>query len=393
MSVESRANTVQPVLDGITVIDFSANAAGPACSMLLADFGAKVIKIEPPSGDATRQWGKSRFGQQGQFTGTFLSMNRNKASVVLDMKSAEGRDTARALIKTADVVLQSFLPGVAVRLGLDYEQVSKINPEVIHCSISGFGLNGPLRERPGFDMLLQAHAGHMAITGEPGQPSVRIGPSSIDLLTGAHAAFGILLAIRHKEQSGHGQAIDVSLYDSAVYMVGNHIADYTGSGKAPDKFGSQFANMAPYGIYQAKDREFYLGVSSDDMWQRFCKAIARPDLGTDERFRSNSERLRHREPLLAVLRPLFREKTAQEWVDLAVELSIPGSLVHSIPEVTEQEQIAAREMLVDSGVDGVRVPGIPLKLSKTPGQTRRPAPKLGEDTEDIFKATHSSATN
>ena len=194
MSVESKKNEVKPVLDGITVIDFSANAAGPACSMLLADFGATVIKIEPPSGDATRQWGKSRFGEGGQFTGTFLSMNRNKAGVVIDMKTTEGRESAKLLIQNADVVLQSFLPGGAVRLGLDYAQVSKINPTIIHCSISGFGLNGPLRERPGFDMLLQAYAGHMAITGEPDQPSVRIGPSSIDVLTGAHAACGIMVA-------------------------------------------------------------------------------------------------------------------------------------------------------------------------------------------------------
>lgn len=389
MSIESTANAAPSPLHDIVVIDFSGNAAGPACTMMLADFGAKVIKVEPPSGDATRQWGTSRFGERGQFSGTFLSVNRNKAGVVLDLKSREGRDAARALIKTADVVVQGFLPGVATRLGVDYEQVVKINPEVIHCSISGFGLTGPMRERPAFDMLLQAFAGHMSITGEPGQPSVRIGPSSIDLLTGSHAALGIMLALRHREQCGRGQAIDVSLYDTAVYMVGNHIADYTGSRKAPVKFGSQFANMAPYGIFQAKDREFYLGVSSDDMWQRLCQRISRPDLGNDERFRTNAGRLRHRESLLAVLRPLFLEKTAQEWVDLAVPLSIPVSLVQTIPEVAEQDQVLGRETLVDAGIGGVRTPGVSLNLSRTPGQIRRPAPKLGEDNERILGAARS----
>jgi crotonobetainyl-CoA:carnitine CoA-transferase CaiB-like acyl-CoA transferase len=368
-------------MQDLTVLDFSANAAGPACAMLLADFGADVLKIEPPAGDATRKWGKSRFGENGQFTGSFLSLNRNKRGVVLDLKSNVGRRAARALIERADVVIHSFLPKVAERLELDYAHVAQINPRIIHCAISGFGLNGRLKDRPGFDMLLQAFAGHLAITGEPGRPSVRIGPSSIDLLTAAHAAFAILVALRERDRSGIGQTIDASLYQSAIHMIGNHLADYSGSGIVPEKFGSRFPNMAPYGYFQASDREFFIGISSDDMWHRFCDEVAEPALTRDD-FATNSGRLQHRDLLDAILSPIFRMRTAQEWVNLAVKLSIPATLIYSIPEVLAHEQ--ATDFLLDTGIDGVKIPGIPVTLSRTPGVVRRHAPKLGEHSEQVL---------
>jgi crotonobetainyl-CoA:carnitine CoA-transferase CaiB-like acyl-CoA transferase len=285
------------------------------------------------------------------------------------------------LIERADVVIHSFLPNVAERLELDYAHVAQINPKIVHCSISGFGLNSRLKNRPGFDMLLQAFAGHLAITGEPDRPSVRIGPSSIDLMTAAHSAFGIMVALRERERSGIGQAIDASLYQSAIHMIGNHLADYSGSGVVPEKFGSRFPNMAPYGYFQASDREFYMGISSDDMWRRFCDEVAEPTLARDE-FRNNAGRLRHRDLLDAVLGPIFQTRTAQEWVNLAVKLSIPATLIHSIPEVLAHEQAA--DFLVDTGIDGVKIPGIPLTLSRTPGIVRRHAPKLGEHSEQVL---------
>lgn len=376
-------DTPQGVLHGLTVVDFSANAAGPVCGMLLADFGAKVIKVEPPSGDATRQWGVNRFGSKKQLTGTFLAMNRNKLGVVLDMKTDEGRQRAGALIREADVVLHSFLPRVARSLSVDYESVRKVNPRAIHCTISGFGSTGPLAERPAFDMLLQAFAGHMSITGEPDRPSVRIGPSSIDLVTGAHAAFGILVALRHRDAAGEGQAIEVSLFDSAVHMVGNHIADYTGSGRLPPKFGSHFPNMAPYGIFRARDREFCLLVSSDDMFQRLCAEVGRPELAADPRFQRNGDRLRHQAALHEVLEPIFKARDAAEWVAIALKLSIPVTLVHDLAEVVGHEQTAARELLHDTGIHGVKIPAVPLRLSRTPGTLRRNAPELGEHNDEL----------
>jgi len=388
MVQESDSKLQCSVLNDVTVVDFSVNAAGPNCAMMLADFGANVIKVEPPSGDATRHWGISRYGDERQFTATFLAMNRNKAGVVLDLKQQEGRDAAYALIRQADVVLSSFLPDVAQRLGVDYASAARINSQVIHCSITGFGGTGPMRDRPAFDMLMQACAGHMSITGEPGQPSVRIGPSSIDFLTGANAAFGIMLALRHRERSGHGQAIDISLYDTAVHLMTSHIGEYTGSGRIAGKFGSQFPMMAPYGIFQASDAEFYLGVSSDEMWQRFCAVIGRPGLASDQRFASNAGRLSERTALYDLLLPLLRQEPARHWVDLALELRIPASLVENVAGVVANEQTAARELLVDTGIGGVKTAGIPLKLSRTPGRVLRSAPRLGEDNERIFTALH-----
>lgn len=371
-------------LDGITVLDFTNNGAGPACSMLLGDFGAEVIKVEPPQGDATRQWGSARMGEKGQFTPTYISLNRNKSSIVLDLKSPEGKETVRKLVARADVVIESFSPGVATRLGIGYEQIFASRPEIVYCSVSGFGQTGPLSDRPGFDNLLQAFCGHMSITGEKGRPSVRNGPSSIDYLTGAHAAFGIMVALRHKERTGKGQWIDSCLFDNAIYLVGNHLTDTMATGRIPGKMGSDFALLAPYGIFQAKDREFYIGVATDTMWQNFTKAASRPELGTDPRFQRNADRLKNREVMQAELKKMFAERNAQEWLDIASKLGIPNSPVRNLAEVAQDEHLAARGLLYDSGIDGVRTVGTPFKMSLTPGSQRKRPPALDEDRATIL---------
>jgi crotonobetainyl-CoA:carnitine CoA-transferase CaiB-like acyl-CoA transferase len=374
-------------LDGLKVIDFSANAAGPSCTQLLANFGAEVIKIEPPGGDSTRQWGAVRVGPDHQFTPTFLSMNMNKASVVIDLKLPEGLAQVRALMQQADVVVESFAPGVAKRLGIGYDDVAQLKPGIVYCSISGYGQTGPMTSRPGFDMLMQAYAGHMSITGETGRPSVRSGPSSIDLLTGAHAAFGIMTALRHRDATGVGQMVDVSLFDSAVYMVCNHLSDCLATGRLPDKFGSQFPLLSPYGVFQARDREFYLGVSSDSMWNKLCGEIGRPELAQDARFRDNAGRVTNRGSLHEILLPVLEQHDAVHWVDIALRLGIPVSLVHNLQEVAEHPQTQARGLLVDTGVDGLRTVGAPLKLSRTPAQVRRGPPRLGEDNKRLLART------
>jgi crotonobetainyl-CoA:carnitine CoA-transferase CaiB-like acyl-CoA transferase len=368
-------------LAGIRVLDFTANAAGPACSMLLADFGAEVIKIEPPEGDATRRWGKARLGERNDLTPTFVSMNRNKQSVVLDLKDPKGLKEAHGRIADSDVVIESYAPGVAARLGISYKDASIIKPDVIYCSVSGFGQTGPLSSRPGFDMLMQAFAGHMSITGERGRGSVRSGPSAIDLMTGAHGAFAILVALRHRDKTGEGQAIDVSLYDSAVYMICNHLSEFLTSGQLPDKFGSDFPLIAPYGVFKAKDREFYLGVSSDRMWQSWCKEMARPDLAKDLRFIDMGSRVANREVLLAEMTETSKTRTASEWVDAAIALGIPASLVQTMEEVACHEHTLARELVIDSGAAGIKTVGIPIKMSKTPGIHRLAPPSLGGETK------------
>jgi crotonobetainyl-CoA:carnitine CoA-transferase CaiB-like acyl-CoA transferase len=363
-------------LDGIRVLGFTAAMAGPTCTMLLGDFGAEVTKVEPPGGESSRSWGRSRFGEGG-FSALFLALNRNKVSVVLDLKSDEGRAQALALARETDVLVESFRPGVADRLGIGYEAVAGVRPDVVYCSISGFGQTGPLRDRPGYDQQLQAYAGHLSITGEPGRPSVRIGPSAIDLLTGAHAAYGIVLALRERDSSGAGQRVETSLYDSSIHLVTQFLADYTGSGRLPGKQGGGFAFLAPYGMFQARDGEFYMGVGSDRMFEELCAAIGRGDLAADARFGSNEDRVDHRDELHAALAGTFAERDAQVWVELCSELGIPASVVNDLSQVAAQEQALAREMIVDTGIGGVRTAGIPVKLERTPGSIRRPPPTLG----------------
>jgi crotonobetainyl-CoA:carnitine CoA-transferase CaiB-like acyl-CoA transferase len=360
-------------LDGIRVVDFTAAAAGPCATMLLADFGAEVIKIEPPEGDQARHWGTKRLGPQGDMSGLFLAFNRNKSSVVLDLKTAHGKAVASDLLSTADVVVENFKPGVASRLGVGYEQVTKTNPNVIYCSISGFGQTGPMRDRPGFDYLLQAYAGHMSITGEKGRPSVRTGISANDILAGAHAAYGIVMALLHRERTGEGQQVDTSLYEVGLHLIAHYIADYTGTGELLEKSGSYFPFLAPYGVFRASDREFYLGCGTDRMYERFCIAVDRSDLASDARFTTNGKRVANSDALYEELGQLFATKTAKEWVSLFVEHDIPTTLLYNIAEVVnDQEQARARTMLV------------PVGIGLDP-------PSLGEQTNEILGATELAA--
>jgi crotonobetainyl-CoA:carnitine CoA-transferase CaiB-like acyl-CoA transferase len=366
-------------LSGVRVVDFTTAMAGPAAAMLLGDFGADVVKVEPPEGESSRRWGSSRFGEHQDLSGLFMALNRNKQAVTVDLKTADGAATAARLIAGADVLLESFKPGVAERLGLGYEELSARHPGLVYCSVSGFGQTGPLRERPGYDQLLQAFAGHMSITGEPGRPSVRIGPSAIDLITGAHAALGILLALRVRDRTGRGQRVETSLYDSSLHLISHFIADYTGSGNLPGKPGGGFAFLAPYGMFAARDREVYIGVGTDTMFAKLCDALGAPALAADPRFAGNLERVANRAALDAALAPLLAARDGAELVDLCLSLGIPASLVNDIAEVVGQEQARAREMIVETGVDGIRTAGPPVKLDRTPATIRRPPPALGAD--------------
>lgn len=378
-------------LEGIRVVDFTAAGAGPCCTMLLGDFGAEVIKVEPPEGDHSRIWGVTHFGDDDQFSGLFLAVNRNKASVVLDLKTDEGRESVKKLLATADVVVENWKPGVADRLGVGYEQARALKADVIYCSISGFGQTGPMRDRPGFDNLIQAYVGHMSVTGEKGRPSIRSGISANDILTSAHGAYGIMVALLHRMKTGVGQWIDTSLYETGIHLIGHYIADYTGSGNLLDKTGPHFPFLAPYGVFQAQDREFYMGCGTDKMFERFCAAIDRADLLEDPRFANNGARVANSDELYDLLDPIFKSRSAAEWVQLCVDYNIPTTLVNNIGELVEQEQAAAREMLVPVGVDDIRTSGIPIKLSQTPGQIRRHPPALGNDTERVLGALATGA--
>jgi crotonobetainyl-CoA:carnitine CoA-transferase CaiB-like acyl-CoA transferase len=371
-------------LAGIRVIDFSIAMAGPTCSLLLADYGADVIKVERPVRELTRSWGTHYHGPNKEFSGLFLALNRNKRGMSLDLKDPAGLEVVEELITTADVVLENFRPGVADRLGFGYERALELNPKIVYCSISGFGQNGPLRDRPGLDMLLQAYCGHLSVTGEEGRPSVRIGHSAIDLLTGTHAAYGIVLALRERDRTGVGQRVDTSLYEGALQLMTHYIAVCSGSGEVPGKSGPFFAFSSPYGVFNARDREFFMGAADNRMYRSLCELIGRPELIDDERYTTNADRIAHRTELHAEIMPVFATKDAQEWVDLMTGVNIPASLVADVAEVIKQPQAQARDMIVHTGVENVYSAGLPIKLDRTPGSIRRRAPSPGEHNEEIL---------
>jgi crotonobetainyl-CoA:carnitine CoA-transferase CaiB-like acyl-CoA transferase len=372
-------------LAGIRVVDFTQAMSGPTATMLLADFGAEVIKVEPPGGDGSRRWGANRYGDKDQYSGLYLSLNRNKRSIALDLKTPGGLDIARRLIARADVVIENFKPGVMARLGLGYAELSKIHPALIYCSISGFGQTGPSSHRPGYDQLMQAYAGLLSVTGEPGRPAVRIGPTVIDILTGTHGVVGILAALRERDRSGKGQLVDTSLYEAAVHSMTQWLCDYTISGKVPGRSGPYFPFTAPYGIFVAADREFYIGVGNQRMWERFCHELGLPHLLQEPQFASNPLRARNQRALYDILEPIFRSKPAAHWVEICERLDIPYSLINDLGEVVEQEQAKARAAVVEiAGMPGLKTAGLPIKLSRTPAEIRMPPPDLGEQSDDIL---------
>lgn len=372
-------------LEGLKIADFTQAMSGPICAQLFGDLGAEVIKIEPLGGDGARKWGSARWGENDEFSSEYLALNRNKSSIALDLKHPRGLEVARRIVAQSDVLLENYKPGVIARLGLGYEEMAKLNPRLVFCSISGFGQTGPFAARPGYDQLMQAYAGLLSITGDPGRTSVRIGPSAIDVLTGSYAMIGILAALRERDRSGLGQSVDVSLYESAFQTVTHYLVDATGTGKPMGKSGPYFQFLAPYGVFMASDREFYLGVGTQPMWLKLCEAMGQNELTHDPRFLTNRDRTKNMAALYAILEPLFKARPAEYWTALADSLAIPNSLIHDLSEVVLQEQALAREAVVPvDGIPGLRSAGIPVKLSRTPGSIRKPPPSLSADADDVL---------
>ncbi len=376
----------QRPLSGIKVADFTQVMSGPTGTMLLGDFGAEITKIEPPGGDGSRRWGTSRAGEGDEFSPLYLSLNRNKRSIALDLKAPGGADIARRIIAKSDVLVENFKPGTMERLGLGYHALAKENPGLVYCSISGFGQTGPLAQRPGYDQLMQAYAGLLSVTGERGRPAVRIGPTAIDILTGTHAAFGILAALRERDKSGQGQWVDTSLYEAAIHLMTQWICDFSMSHRLLGRSGPYFPFTAPYGIFMASDREFYIGVGNDKMWARFCEAIGHTELIKDFRFLTNKDRAGNQRLLYDILEPLFKERPAAHWVELCEQLGIANSLINEVDEVVEQAQALSREAVVPiEGLGTIRSAGLPIKLSRTAAEIRTPPPSLGADGETILR--------
>ncbi|MFU8771035.1 MAG: CaiB/BaiF CoA transferase family protein [Anaerolineales bacterium] len=373
-------------LKGIRVIDLSRILAGPYCTMLLGDMGAEVIKVEQPgSGDGSRQWGPPWIGSESAY---YLSVNRNKKSLTLNLKNPEAQDILRQLIDHADIVVENFKPGTLRKLKLDFESLSINRPELIYCSITGYGQDGPYRDRPGFDFMIQAQGGIMSVTGPVEGPPYKVGVAILDISAGLHAAIAILAALYHREQTGLGQYIDIALLDTQVSWLVNVAHNYFATGLKPERFGNAHPNIVPYEIFPTQDSHLALAIGTDGQYQLFCKVVDRPDLWNDERFQTNASRVEHRQTLIPLLQKLFREKPTSAWVDLLTQSGIPAGPINDIPTIMNDPQILSRQMVqtVEHPTLGIIDQlGHVAKFSATPATIRLAPPLLGEHTESVLR--------
>ena len=375
---------MQP-LTGIRVLDLSRVLAGPYCTMVLGDLGAAVIKVESPEGDETRGWGPPFAEGESAY---YLCVNRNKRSIIVDFKTDEGRAILYELIKRSDVLVENFRPGTLARFSLDSESVSAVNPKLVYCSITGFGQTGPLRDKPGYDFMIQAMGGLMSITGESDGEPMKVGVAVADLFAGQNAVIAILAALQARAKTGKGQHLDISLFDSQVGMLANVASSYLVSGNLPKRYGNSHANIVPYQSFQASDTWFVIAVGNDRQFEKLCGVIGELELGRHERFQLNSERVKNREELISMLKPIFLTRSASEWLSMLEEAGIPCGPINTLDEVFSMPQVAARDMLIHMKhleVGDLRLVGSPLKFSDTPVNYKFPPPKLGEHTGEVLK--------
>jgi crotonobetainyl-CoA:carnitine CoA-transferase CaiB-like acyl-CoA transferase len=373
------------VLSGITVLDLTRVMSGPYCTLVLADMGARVIKIEHPQrGDDTRAWGPPFVNGESIY---FLSVNRNKESLTLDFKQPEGRRMLDALLVRADVLVENFRPGTLARLGLDYPALAARYPRLIYASISGYGQTGPLRDLAGYDAVAQAEGGLMSITGAPEGPPFRLGLPIADLVAGLFAAQGILLALLSRSVSGRGQHVDIAMHDSVAALLTYQAAGCLATGNNPPRMGNAHESIVPYGTFDVRDGLLMLAVGNDDQFRRFCEAAGVSSLAADERFATNPERVAHRDALVPLVAPVLRSRGRDEWVSLLRKAGVPCGAVRTIGEMVADPQLAARDMIatVSHPTAGeLRLVGNPVKLSDAARRGDRRAPALGQHTDAIL---------
>lgn len=376
----------EPPLTGLRVLDLTQVMAGPFCSMMLGDMGADVIKIEPSRGDQTRL--AMGFRMKGEDSPGFLALNRNKRSLTLDLKTEGGKKVFYELVKSADIMLENYRPGVAKRLGIDYDTLSKIRPELVYASISGFGQTGPWSQRPGFDLIAQAMSGVMSAMGHEGGEPVKSGVSVGDMGAGLFALYGILSAVIGRQTTGKGQFIDASLFESALALSVWETTEFWATGVSPKPLGTANRMSAPYQAFPASDGMFVVGAANEKLWKLFCGVIERPDLLEDPRFENNKGRVANREELVAELGQVFANKTVGEWVDLLLGAGIPAGPINDFQQVFDADHTQARNMMmeVDHPVEGkYKTLGFPVKLSGTPQTVRHAPPMLGQHVDEIIK--------
>jgi formyl-CoA transferase/CoA:oxalate CoA-transferase len=378
---------LKQVLEGIKVLDLTRFLAGPYCSMILADLGAEVIKVERPgTGDGSRQWGPPFVQGESAY---FLSINRNKKSITLNLQSEKGKTILHKMAASCDILIENFRPGTTQRLGADYATLSKINPKLIYCSISGFGQDGPYRRKPSYDIVAQAMGGLMSLTGEKGRPPVKIGVAISDIFAGMFATIGILGAVVTRNKVGRGQMIDVSLLDGIVSILSHQAGNFLASGVNPERLGSAHPTIAPYQAFKASDSYFVVAVGNDSLWKRFCQGLGLNELMKDTRFATNPDRVKNRDELTQILENLFVTKTSREWVELIEAAGVPCGPVLSLSEVFEDPQILHRRMVEEiqhPKAGKIKVLGVPIKMSDTPASIRTPPPTLGEHSKEVLRS-------
>ncbi|UBU16048.1 CaiB/BaiF CoA transferase family protein [Nonomuraea gerenzanensis] len=360
-------------LSGLLVADFSRVLAGPYCTMLLADLGAEVVKVERPgTGDDTRAWGPP-YASSGEAT-YFLGVNRNKRSIALDLRA--DAEVARALAARADVLVENFKPGTMDRLGLGYEALRALNPGLVYCSITGFG-SGAGAGLPGYDLIAQAVGGLMSVTGEPDGPGTKAGVALVDVITGLHAALGIMAALRHRDGGGEGQRIEVSLLSSLLSALTNHASAYAAAGVVPQAMGNRHPSIVPYEVFQAADRPIVIAAGNDRQFQALCAALERPDLAGDPRYATNAQRVGAREPLVAELNAALAGRTADEWFERLTAAGVPCGPINDLAAAFALAGELGLEPAVELG--GAGQVANPIRLSATPPAYHRPPPALGQD--------------
>lgn len=372
-------------LEGIKIIDLTRILSGPYCTMTLADLGADVIKIESPEGDDTRKWGPPFIEGESAY---YLSINRNKKSVVLNLKEEKGKEVFFRLIKDADVVIENFRPGTLDKLGIGYEVLKMHNPSLILASISGFGQSGSYTQKPGYDLLAQGMGGLMSVTGEPGGRPLKAGFSIADIGTGMWATIGILVALWERQKSGEGQWIDTSLLDTIVSWQTYHAGNYFATNLDPKPLGAEHPNIVPYQVFMASDEYFILAVGNDSLWDKFIEVMNMESL-KDARFKNNSGRVENRKELTDILEKSFSMKPVKEWIELFESVKIPCGPVNKFSDILNDQHMKDREMVIEyehEVLGNLKMIGTPIKLSRTPGKVKSAPPKLGEHTESILKS-------
>lgn len=382
--VVSRRVSVKP-LENLVVLDLTRVLAGPFASMILADFGADVIKIEPPpDGDDSRSYGPF-IGQESAY---FMSLNRGKRSMTLNLKEPKAKELFKAMVKKADVVLENYRPGTMAKLGLGYDVLKEINPRLIYAACSGFGQTGPYKDKPAYDMIVQGMGGIMSITGQEGGAPTRVGASIGDITAGLFTVIGIMLALYERESSGEGQMVDVGMLDCQLAILENAIARYLISGDVPKPIGNRHPSITPFEVFQAQDGYIIIAVGNNRLWEKFCHLIGKPELVVDERFVSNPQRTKNQPQLKAILDTVFPAKTVEEWLVALESAGIPCAPINTVERVINDPQIKARQMVVDiqhPQAGRIQMVGVPIKMSRTPGAVERPAPQLGQHNKKILR--------